>query len=302
MTHRFFLLFTGLLSLCCLLAHPIELMGSVLHVTLASLMVILVGIPHGAIDHKISQSPLNHSIQKFYLLYFLSMGIGLGLWFIFPKLSFLLFLLLSAFHFGQSQFATFKFGTILRNTLYISWGLSLLAGIIIYRFAELTNLANEYADLAIIHSSLNYLVFTYILLFSTASTLFIFLLSLIAGSWDLKIFLKEIILFVLLHCTFFLLPFVLGFIMYFTVFHSLSVLGQEFDYLKSQLKIQSIKQFIGLLAPFTLLSLVGLCLGGLAVYFQLISISYIFLLIIFISVLTIPHSFVMDTFYRRLKI
>ena len=67
------------------------------------LLISLIGIPHGAIDNVILQSEYKMSKFKFYGLYILSIVLYTLMWFILPIYAFLLFLLISAYHFGESQ-------------------------------------------------------------------------------------------------------------------------------------------------------------------------------------------------------
>lgn len=301
MPHRYFLIYIGFLCVLCLLAYPIINLGATVHLVIAAILIMAVGVPHGAVDHLIFQANTYQKKVRFFSLYLLAMVAGLMLWLFFPSVAFLLFLLLSAFHFGQSQFAGYGFKRFIRNSLYIAWGISLLAGLILYRSSELALLSLEFADLGQIYRSLNLEIVKGLLWSSSSLTLLVFVVLLLQSQWTLKVFLKEMIIFIMLHCVFYLLPFIVGFTMYFTLFHSIGVLGQEFEFLKSSLKLKSLKQFIHLLAPFTLLSFFGLFLGLLLVYVEWINVSYFFLLLVFISVLTIPHSVVMDVFYKKIN-
>ena len=71
-------------------------------------LLLVAGIPHGALDHLIEQE---HSIRRaqpfsmrqFFLKYLVTIAIyGIG-WLVFPVLSLVLFLLISAWHFGETD-------------------------------------------------------------------------------------------------------------------------------------------------------------------------------------------------------
>ena len=71
----------------------------------SSLFILLIGIPHGAIDHILLFRKREMSQLTFYSIY---LGLIVGfiiLWHITPIFSLLFFLLISAFHFGESQFS-----------------------------------------------------------------------------------------------------------------------------------------------------------------------------------------------------
>ncbi len=96
---------------------------------------------------------------------------------------------------------------------------------------------------------------------------------------------------------FYLLPFLIGFSIYFIILHSLKVLKEEYHFLVAEKQIGSIFKFVQLISPFTLFSVGGiLVLFGL-IYLEFIPFSYGYCLLIAISSITLPHVFVMNDFY-----
>ena len=77
-------------------------------ITFSSLLILLFGVPHGAIDHVLFFKMRNISQLKFYCVYLGLIGLFLLFWLYQPLWSFIFFLFLSAFHFGESQFADLK--------------------------------------------------------------------------------------------------------------------------------------------------------------------------------------------------
>ena len=114
-----------------------------------------------------------------------------------------------------------------------------------------------------------------------------------------RLFFKEILLFGLIHLCFYTLPLLIGFTIYFSTLHSMQVLLEEFDYLKKRMMKLSMSDFILLVTPYTLISIVGLAVLLVLSYFQIIAISGTLLVFIVISILTLPHSIVMDNFYFK---
>ena len=113
--------------------------------------LLLVGIPHGAIDHILFLESRKTSPILFYASYFGLMGAYIALWFIFPFASFVFFLLMSAYHFGQSQFSEIvSIPKFIKQALYTTWGVSILSGLLFYNLDELTALFNGSTDLAFI--------------------------------------------------------------------------------------------------------------------------------------------------------
>jgi Brp/Blh family beta-carotene 15,15'-monooxygenase len=72
------------------------------HMIAPSIGLFIFGITHGSVDHELSSSP---SRFIFFSRYLMGIALYLGLWWLSPASALLLFLILSAQHFGESQFA-----------------------------------------------------------------------------------------------------------------------------------------------------------------------------------------------------
>ena len=81
----------------------------------SSIFILLLGIPHGAIDHVLFFKKRKMSQTKFYSIYLGLSFLFVILWHILPVISLILFLLISAFHFGESQFADIFFNNCFKN-------------------------------------------------------------------------------------------------------------------------------------------------------------------------------------------
>lgn len=118
-------------------------------------------------------------------------------------------------------------------------------------------------------------------------------------SISMETFLKELYILTLIHISFILLPVLLGFTLYFIILHSAKVLIEEYNFLDFKIVNLNFKSFILKLLPLTVISLLGsLFLTGL-IYFEIICMSYLLLFTILISVITLPHSIVMNSFYHN---
>ncbi|MFT5264398.1 MAG: Brp/Blh family beta-carotene 15,15'-monooxygenase [Polaribacter sp.] len=299
--------FTSFLFICgwylalIFFANP-EVIGSNIQLAIAATLIFLVGVPHGAIDHIIfleenKTTPPLH----FYLFYFSLMGGYILAWFYLPVLSFIFFLLLSAFHFGQSQFSDVQnTSKVISRILYFSWGASILSGLIFYQPLELHLIFSESADLQSFTGIFNKEIYSILLPVSTLVCSSILVYWLWKGIISSHKFFMEVLLLLLIHLSFFTLPIVIGFTLYFATLHSTRVLVEEFNYLKRHRKTFNFHAFIQILLPYTLVSAVGGGLLLIASHMNWISISSIFLGLILISILTLPHSIVMDGFYRKM--
>ena len=81
--------------------------------------LILTGVPHGAVDYFLfkqlrQQEGGNFSAIRFFGGYLLLIAAYIVVWNFAPTIAFLLFILVSAYHFGQSNWVSVRFST---NTL-----------------------------------------------------------------------------------------------------------------------------------------------------------------------------------------
>ncbi len=264
-----------------------------------SILILLLGIPHGAIDHVLFFKKRKMSQLKFYSIYLGLSLLFVILWHILPITSLILFLLISAFHFGESQFADVYFKKSLRYLFYFFWGLCLLSTLMFYNVNELFEITSYFDDTIIldkIYDKEKIGIFFYL---TNAFTI----ISVVALTYLKKIknerLFSEFFLLLLIHITFYLFPFIIGFTLYFVALHSLKVMNDEFEFLKNEEKNFNFSKFLKLLAPYSFLSIFGTTLLLFLSYFNYIAYSIPFLAIIIISVITLPHAIVMNIFYNE---
>lgn len=265
----------------------------------SSIFILLLGIPHGAIDHVLFFKKREMSQLKFYSIYLGLSLVFVVLWHLAPITSLIFFLLISAFHFGESQFADISFNKVYRFTFYFFWGLCLLSTLMFYNVSELYEITSYFDDTIVLDKIYNKQkigVFYYI-------TNFITVLSIVALLLLNKIekdrLFSELFLLFLIHITFFLFPFIIGFTLYFVALHSLKVMNDEFKFLKKENKDFTIFTFLKLLAPYSILSVFGTTFLLILSYYSYIPYSIPFLAIVIISVITLPHAIVMNIFYNE---
>jgi beta-carotene 15,15'-dioxygenase len=260
--------------------------------------ISLLGIPHGAIDHIIFRKKNKVSAFRFYTNYIGLMLVYLLFWMFLPKLSMAGFMILSAFHFGQSQFYKYPIvNNFFKKIIYFTWGFSLLSGLIVLNGNEIIQITSQNKDLSVFICESNISFYQNIFLISNIAFLVICLILAVSKKiteWDI---LKEISILILIQLSFYFLPVLIGFTVYFCTLHAVQVMSDEFDFLKKKMAVLTGLEFVKLLLPYTLLSIIGILFLLLLVSFQIISVSVTLLIFIVISILTLPHSIVMDNFY-----
>jgi len=264
-------------------------------------LIILFGIPHGAIDNVLSLSESNLTKKNFYFLYILSMIIYSILWIIMPIFSFIFFLFLSSYHFGESQLSHYNIKNIFSKVIYLLWGIALMSTLFFYNSNELMTLFNNFDDTSSFNLVFNYYLLDILFYFSNISLILVLIYLKIRNFINSQIFNSELFQIALLHITFFIFPVIISFTLYFVFLHSIKVLVQEYSYLEQKLNAFNLIKFVQLLIPFTILSLVFFGLFILISNYYNLNISLLLFSIIGISVITLPHSISMTNFYNKLN-
>ncbi|MFW5658443.1 MAG: Brp/Blh family beta-carotene 15,15'-dioxygenase [Bacteroidota bacterium] len=260
--------------------------------------ILLVGIPHGAIDHIIYIRLRRVTQLEFYMPYLLLLFANVGLWLWQPGLGFALFVVLSAYHFGQSQFyyviGAPKFS---RAIIELCWGLSLLLALLVYRHQEVIQTYLQPTELREVadYLPLNYL--TAGLLLCSAVSLTGLLYWYFTRQLNLNQLLSEVFVFALIHLSFYLLPALISFTLYFVLIHSVGTLREEVAFLKDLNNSIGWRGVFLRFLPLTAISLLGLTGLMLMSHYQLLPYSITFILFALIAGLTLPHTFVMTLFY-----
>jgi lycopene beta-cyclase len=249
-----------------------------------------LGISHGAIDHL-----LNPGLSKlrFYFFYFIGLISFFSLWLISPILSLIVFILISADHFGESQFLRalklsknqFKI-----RSLATIWGasVSLMAPLFHWDSAK-SILATLLRDLNIGEFiSTNQATYCGVTLAVIAITS-----SYVISKYEMRALgrsLPGVLPTVFLCFTFWAMPLVPGFLTFFCFWHAQDTIFQQRKVLN-----WSAKKYLLEAAPFS--AVASFSLIGLLYYFNSLANiwSYLFL---FLGALTVSHSLVMKRFYN----
>jgi len=263
--------------------------------------LLFLGIPHGAIDNVLYIRDRKISNFRFIGIYLIIIASNVLLWFVAPVLAYGLFLILSAYHFGQSQFSHyFKSQPLLIKTLFSLWGLAILSALVFFNLGEIYQImadSDEFSKFGIVHGE-NFM--TYFFFTSFFGTIAILIYLSIKKIISIETLLMELLVLSLVLICFFLMPLLIGFTLYFVILHSFKVLREEFNFLLSDQKVHSFKSFMAMITPFTLLSIFGIAFLFGLIYFDIFNMSYGYCLLIVISSITLPHVFVMDNFYDLL--
>ncbi len=271
-------------------------------VVVLAVLVGLFGLSHGAIDHILASDVLGWikpSQQLHFMGQYLAVMCLYGiLWFLSPVAGFWMFLLYSAWHFGQSDaLSLWNFlPKALGTSIAMSWGLVVISSIPLFHSSELAEVLPTWFALKLPSS----------MIVSIADRVFVvslgFLFTCILNAvafygLGMRVVLDFVLTSLVIIYALVVLPMWVGFGLYFSIFHALPSLINEYKALRANQRVESTKHFAKMLAPFTLVAYIGL----VVIVFYAQSHSYFYALIA-ISILAFPHSVLMHFLYVKLRL
>jgi Brp/Blh family beta-carotene 15,15'-monooxygenase len=271
----------------------IDLHGGYLSVAL----ILLLGVPHGATDHilfrHIKKDYDKGWLSRFFVRYFLLMGLFSLTWWVLPGLALLIFLAISAYHFGQSQWHLINADTFSKKLIYLSSGLFVLAAPLLWNYTETAPIVEQLVGQEIVLST-EYQNFIPALLlgFVIIQILVLFFRSKISR----QKMAKECGVLLLLTGLFFFTPLLIGFSIYFVFWHSIDSIKDQIACLRAANPDYTLNNYLGQVVPFTLVAFGGMGLFAWLSPAALMTDAWLGQMFILISIVTLPHSILMDAF------
>ena len=273
----------------------------------ALVLIVFIGIPHGANDHLLFFNLINKSVDKnnkksilFFASYIGLIILYVCCWYLFPTFSLGLFILISIYHFGQSNLyispINSKFVKIF--SIFLSGSFVLLTPIFAHietALPVIQSLSKNPDILKISEDLGNKLAIS-------AGILMIihWVILMLSKHINFKNGLQEILNVLLLFGLFYYSPLWIGFAIYFTLWHSIPSIEDQINFFKTTRVNYNLGKYVREIFPFSVIALLGLLLA-----FQFsgdyISVNQgLALLFSFIAVITLPHMIMMDLLYLRI--
>ena len=254
-----------------------------------ALIILLVGIPHGGIDHLIHNPTITpRGLARFILRYLLLMlGYGLMWWFL-PLAALIAFLGMSAYHFGQSHFLEQGKLENKEGLLYLLKGAFFLFLILFGDWSMTQKILSSMISIDLSEE------------FRLGFLGFLLVSSLIAQGFSTQPFgLTDGLDYLILAPILYFSPLLIGFSVYFGFWHSLPSMLAEYAYLRNIPAFNSPLKFGKQLLPFSGISLVGIT-AILVVGLEFLAPNQLYLLFfVLISLISLPHILYMDTFLKE---
>jgi beta-carotene 15,15'-dioxygenase len=258
-------------------------------------IILLTGIPHGALDHLIQKETDKHfnrpySFMGFLVKYLSIMALYALAWYWFSVLSFLFFLAISAWHFGETDIEKAPKNSAVWTCTRLVYGFYVLAFILLTHADEASPVVMGMvgkmgigADFwQFIHQYFKQILF---LLGLSLCTIFIVAQSQHFILFDKLRLLRLGIILLLAFC----LPLLPAFALYFGGWHALCAFDTIHNYLRKDQPALSFKLVYSKALPFTLLAIIFL--SGFLWYCSRFTHQFdpYSTLFIFISLITLPH-------------
>ncbi|MEQ8704812.1 MAG: Brp/Blh family beta-carotene 15,15'-dioxygenase [Phaeodactylibacter sp.] len=265
-------------------------------------MILLIGIPHGATDYLIFQQlsrPLwgSRELTRFYVNYILLMAGFALLWWLFPVVALLVFLGISIYHFGQSNWNYVAFESKAEGAgTHLLWGSFVLFVPILWHYEAAAPIISNImsAPAPYITEPWREAVSIVLLVLNLWLCVYYYVQSRITR----KEFMDEVVNLFALALLLINLPLLLGFAIYFVCWHSLSSMMDQIRFFRRQVRSYSISQYIRNALPLSLAAIGSLAIFALVQIKMDISLN-IGMVFVFISVVTLPHMILIDQLYQE---
>ncbi len=285
------------------LTHPQFLQQA--EVVLFVLVIFIIGIPHGATDHLLDRYSRGKKFTyRSFLLTYIILGVFYAaLWYFLPLLSLTVFIIISAYHFGQSQLLYLRNShrNWLRVVSYLLWGSYTLCCVILLNWDESWQILDEIFP-GLFTPLLSYISFVpYLLGFLLLMNIALFTLFFTRQHMSQREFIGELFNLFLIAGLGYYTPLLIGFTIYFGLWHSLISIRIEIKKVRIQRPLFSVLSFAKTALPLSLATLVIFSFVFLMNYqWEMLQSSYL-LFFILLSVLTLPHVFFVHEFYVTKK-
>ena len=264
---------------------------------LGFLLILSIGVLHGANDLLIIKKYTRQDSQKSqfsYFLYYLSLVfLGFVFFNLFPSIALFSFILISIYHFGEQHWESniSVSDSIKEKKIYPI----ILHGLIFFVIIFMNNIKIVNDVLA----SFNTLPLNY----SILKTLLIILISVyilvLLFRMNRAYLLGEILFFILLYLLTLNSSLIYGFSIYFIFFHSILSIKDQVRYIYGNDNLKYIKKYIITALPY--FSLAILFLVGFYWFIDLKSYNILPIIFIFLAAITFPHVIVIEKMYSSMK-
>ena len=262
--------------------------GQIIEDSIAYVIVLSIGIIHGSNDFTIlrKQKSNTTSFLKYTGFYLFLIIMCILSYITHPYISFLFFILLSSYHFGEQHLEEKVFGSkIFKSILYIAYGMLIFSLIFIENLSDVDNIMKNLTGNSIPNDWIN------IMFFSSLSLLIVLFIYHFTRKIKPKIqIVRELFYLLLLFLVFKTSSLILGFAIYFVLWHSIPSILDQTKFLSGDYSFQTILEYFKTAFIYWLISILGLVVA----YYFLDESQFSSIIFIVLFAVTAPHVWVMS--------
>jgi Brp/Blh family beta-carotene 15,15'-monooxygenase len=268
-------------------------------IMLGFILIFSFGILHGSNDilliNSISNSKLKYPFFKVLGTYVLTVCSAVVLFYFFPLVALLLFIIFSAFHFGEQHWSyrEFPISKTIQNGFYFVYGLFILQILFILNIEEV---------IEVVQSITGYTITEAVIINSFICNVVLFIGLTVYLLFNSKTF-KSVIVLELFYLLIFSIIFnasslIWGFTIYFILWHSIPSLFEQVTFIYGDFNKKNIFNYFKKALPYWLISLVGI-----AIVYLIFKEEKMFYAIFFsfIAAVTFPHALVINKMFKNKK-
>lgn len=262
--------------------------GQIIEDSIAYVIVLSIGIIHGSNDFTILKKQKSNTTSflkstGFYLFLIIMCILS---YITHPYISFLFFILLSSYHFGEQHLEEKVFGSkIFKSILYIAYGMLIFSLIFIENLSDVDNIMKNLTGNSIPNDWINIMFFSSLLL----------LIVLFIYHFTRKIkpkiqIVRELFYLLLLFLVFKTSSLIFGFAIYFVLWHSIPSILDQTKFLSGDYSFQTILEYFKTAFIYWLISIIGLIVA----YYFINESQFSSIIFIVLFAVTAPHVWVMS--------
>ena len=255
---------------------------------LAYIMILTVGILHGSNDIELLFGSFKFQKKQTFLvvgLYILMVLLTVGLFYFIPGITLAIFILFSAYHFGEQHFVKkVSSGSLIKDLFFLSYGMIILNMLFVLNHSEVVLIISQITGVR-----LSPTLFSVVLIVSVCLTL-IFSIKLFTSQKIQTSLIREVFLLLVFYIIFKFATVLWAFSIYFIVWHAYPSIMDQIDVLKSNVKTFSLNQYVKTSFIYWLISVTGI--GILFLLTSEMPELFNALFFTFIAAISFPHIYV----------
>jgi len=269
-----------------------------LELVLGFVLIFSFGMIHGSNDiliiKRLSNAPKDNLV-KVLLTYLFVVSLAIIFFYFVPELALLFFVLFSSYHFGEQHWEN-KMNNLndrLKRVFFFSYGLLILYLVFYFNIESVIGIIYDITGFKIINIYTTEVISILIVVLSLISSVAIYKKNI-----DIKSFLREIFLILVLSIIFKASSLIWGFTIYFIIWHSIPSLVDQISFIYGSFNKSNILKYTRDALPFWLVSILGIFILFLIFKNEKHFHSLFFS---FIAAVTFPHAIVMLEMFSKKK-